>query len=223
MSIIDDLSLIYDVVVEFRARQYFHNGSYWVDCAHFTKAPTSLQHTLDEHARSRIEAADRQLVGQDELLEAAKSARDGGNSHRGVGLARRALKIESRSVGAGAVLSSCLRADGRPEQALRETEHLAFSSYGPLQTSRAAAFCDLEKYEVAKKVIAPVLARSRDCPEALAVVGRIKRARPELYPPQKGCRRSPSRARRRPLPSEPTMRPSRIDHRPRFGAARNDN
>ena len=76
------------------------------------------------------------------------------------------------------MLCSTLRALGKPAEAVRVTEQWHNTNYGPLLTSRAAALCDLGEWRAAKRIIA----RVHNSDSAASVVGRIKRARPDLYP-----------------------------------------
>jgi hypothetical protein len=52
---------------------------------------------------------------------------------------------------------------------------------GPLLTSRAAAFCDLGRWEEARRSVGRALAISGGSEEAFMVVKRIKQHRPDLY------------------------------------------
>jgi hypothetical protein len=78
------------------------------------------------------------------------------------------------------MLCAVLRDKGLPQQALDETQAIRRTDYPPLLTSRAAALCDLERWEEAVKELRPVLAMGGS-EEAFSVVHRIKKARPDLY------------------------------------------
>ncbi|MCB0226529.1 MAG: hypothetical protein KDI02_22745, partial [Anaerolineae bacterium] len=54
------------------------------------------------------------------------------------------------------------------------------TNYSPLLTSRAAALCDLKRWEEAKKTIGRCLVISKN-ETAFSVVNRIKAERPDLY------------------------------------------
>ncbi len=77
-------------------------------------------------------------------------------------------------------LCSILRAKGEPQRALDETAKFTAKGNPPLLTSRAAAMCDLGRWEDAKKEVGRALA-IQDSPEAFEVVRRIKRERLDLY------------------------------------------
>jgi hypothetical protein len=77
-----------------------------------------------------------------------------------------------------------LRHLGASDRAVQETEPLRAGNYPPLLVSRAAALCDLERWEEAKAIVGRALAAG-DSPEAFEVVHRIKANRPELYEKRK--------------------------------------
>ena len=63
------------------------------------------------------------------------------------------------------------------------TEGLKHLSSPALLTTRAAAaaLCDLERWDEAKRAVSAALAMGKVDPEAFNVVSRIKSARPDLY------------------------------------------
>ena len=77
-------------------------------------------------------------------------------------------------------LSSVLRDQGQFEEAVRTTEPFLARPSGALLTTRAAALCDLQRWEQARETLRRAIAIERS-PEALAVLARIRAARPDLY------------------------------------------
>ena len=100
-------------------------------------------------------------------------------------LLSRAQSLEPGNLAAGhlaalAVLSSVYRASGYPAKALAATEADRDANHPALLTTRAAALCDLGRWEEAKRTVGHSLAiESSD--EAFSVARRIKAARPDLY------------------------------------------
>jgi hypothetical protein len=120
------------------------------------------------------------------LLDRAKDAKMQSQFSRAERLARRALKFSPGHLGAIAVLCSSLRSLDKPEEALKESAQYRDEDYPPLLATRAAALCDLAKWEQAKKEISKALAIGKARPswknfESFRVVDRIKAARPDLY------------------------------------------
>jgi tetratricopeptide (TPR) repeat protein len=166
--------------IELDGKRYRRNGSSWYEAKTFLTPPLTIVRQLDrllDHSPSRKELG---LTDVEELLRRAHDASLSGLHGRVEALARRALKVEPGHLGALAVLSSALRAQGRARQALKETEPWSRNSYGPLLTSRAAALCDIGQWAEAKRVIGRVLAMG-PTDEAWSVMRRIKAARPDLY------------------------------------------
>lgn len=167
--------------VQFDGRCYAWAQGSWYDTETFLKPPQSLVHKLNALLMPLLEKEDEQIRSSNELLQRAQQARDSMQYVRAEELTRRAVDLSPDNLGAFAVLSSCLRARGHPEQALDETECVKSGSYPPLLNSRAAALCDLGRWEEAKKVVAHALAIGTDKEESFVVLNRIKAARPELY------------------------------------------
>ena len=135
-----------------------------------------LNRLLEQELRSEDTAISDTAV----LIERARAARDALQHNRAEALMRRALRLSPGNRAALAVLCSILRARRRPQQALDETEEFQWTAYPPLLTSRAAALCDLNRWEEAKQEIGRALA-SGGSEEAFNVVHRIKAKRPDLY------------------------------------------
>ena len=80
-----------------------------------------------------------------------------------------------------------LRRCNKPAEALEVADRFSKDRYPPILTSRAAALCDLDRWEEGLKQIRQVLAifhaTGNDPGEALSVFGRIKADKPHLLEP----------------------------------------
>jgi tetratricopeptide (TPR) repeat protein len=114
------------------------------------------------------------------LLIRGQTARVAKQYDRAEEIVRRILNKDPSNLAALSVLCAILREKGEPLKAIEETEPFRKSSHTALLTSRAAAFCDLERWEEAKKEIGRALA-IKSSEEAFLVVKRIKKVRPDLY------------------------------------------
>jgi tetratricopeptide (TPR) repeat protein len=121
-----------------------------------------------------------QPLSIDETLDLAKRARADNNLWLAEHLLRTVFDDRPHHRGVVVRLSGVLRDQGQPEEALRITAPFVSSSYAPIFTTRAAALCDLGRWEEARHEVRRALAISRD-DEALAVVDRIKKAWTDLY------------------------------------------
>jgi ribonuclease HI len=169
------------IQVKFEGKYYIWTGNIWYDKISSLKPPKALINKLNDLLITTLEQEDDNIHDVEQLLKRAKEARDSLQYGRAQKLARRIVSISPDHLGAFAVLCSCLRSSGHAQQALDETEHFASENYLPLINSRAAALCDLERWEEAKKAISRVLAMSKDNDVAFSIVHRIKSARPDLY------------------------------------------
>ena len=168
--------------VKFEGTDYEWTGKGWVNPRTHLCPPKILVKQLEAKARLQFEKQDANITDFDELLSSAQTAKAALQFRRACKLAERAVQIDSSHVGAGAVLCACLRSLNESQRALDSTAHLAGSNYGPLLTSRAAAYCDLAEWVKAKGTIGRVLAMNAgNKGEAFSVVARIKAARPDLY------------------------------------------
>jgi tetratricopeptide (TPR) repeat protein len=131
-----------------------------------------------------IEQEDDNISDYDQLLKRAQEARDSLQYRRAQKLARRVIFIFPNHLGALSILCSCLRSSGHAQQAIDETEGFDSANFPPLLTSRASAFCDLERWEEARKLINRAYAIGKGNESSIiasGVINRIKNARPDLY------------------------------------------
>lgn len=163
----------------YEGRTYTWSGTCWLDSDSIA-VPAVVESALNALYEQDMSAADASEGDIDVLLERARHARRANQLQRAERLTRRVLEGSPGHPGALAILCAILRRRGRPKQALEETESASHASYPPLIVSRAAAQCDLGRWEEAKRTISRALAIGGGG-EAFAVVRRIKSIRPDLY------------------------------------------
>ena len=161
-------------------KSYTWTDKGWIETHSRLKPDATTARKLDKLAQQAFRAEDATLSDPDQLLSQASNARANQQFMRAEYLIRQALRLAPDHMGAYAMLSAVLRDKGLPQQALDETQAIRRTDYPPLLTSRAAAYCDLERWEEAVKELKPVLAMGGS-EEAFSVVQRIKKARPDLY------------------------------------------
>jgi tetratricopeptide (TPR) repeat protein len=166
---------------------YVWNGSLWYDSKTFLQPPdliiTKLNEIRDIKWRRQDALSDvLSLITEDSfsLVKKASILIEKKQYARAETLARRVLGAYPGNSGALAVLCSALRHRGRPQQALDDTDRYKHKQFHELLTSRAAALCDLRRWEEAKKEIGRALAIGQS-QEAFNVSNRIKSKRPDLY------------------------------------------
>jgi tetratricopeptide (TPR) repeat protein len=172
--------------VSVEGRTYAWTGKKWVDVESFTNPPAVTINKLNAILLSRLNEEDEKITDFDQLLSRAKDAKAQTQYGRAIGLTRRALQLSPGNLWAVAVLCSCLRALGKPEEALRESEPYKNEVFLPIITTRSAALCDLERWEEARININRVFSiqRKRELwqyPQAFRILNRIKAAKPELF------------------------------------------
>ena len=158
---------------------YIWTGSSWFDNS-YIKPPIVVIQRLNALLEAQLANDDLNTTDIYELTHRAKVAREAKQYSRAEALARRVLQLHPESHGAAAVLCASLRARGLATQALEETDRFKQTETAPVLTARAAALCDVYRWEEAKRTLGRALAIGGG-EEALHVVQRIKRARPDLY------------------------------------------
>jgi tetratricopeptide (TPR) repeat protein len=166
--------------VELDGHLYVWNGRRWFTARTFQAPPAALTSRLNALLASVLASEDAGVTDFNGLLRIAQAARGAAQFKRAEAAARRAIEFQPSSEPAHAVLCSVLRHLGASDRAVQETERLRSAKYPPLLISRAAALCDLERWEEAKATVGRALALG-DSPEAFEVVNRIKAKRPDLY------------------------------------------
>jgi tetratricopeptide (TPR) repeat protein len=167
--------------IELNGQMYTWDGGRWFD-ASFLIPPTSIVSKLNALIEDGLNEEDAKISNSKELIARARKERAAGQYDRAEQIARRVLSSEPSNLHGLSVLCAVLRQKGLPEKAVEETEPFKNSNNTFLLTSRAAALCDLERWEEAKKEIGRVLALAMtSSEEAFRVVRRIKTFRPDLY------------------------------------------
>lgn len=158
---------------------YVWNGWRWYGAADHQVPGKSIVQSLNRLLRRTSRLKDQALTDPQTLLALAIGARASGDSGRAERLARRVLGMQPGNGIAAAIVSSILREKGSPKAALAVADHFRASEDPPVLTSRAAALCDLSRWDEALQQIREVLAielraYGGGSDEALAVYGRIK-------------------------------------------------
>lgn len=152
---------------------YVWDGKRWYQTRTFLTPPTATVYKLHFLLMQALQEEDHNVSDLNDLLSRARQAEDALQHERAGGIARRVLKAEPRHPAAAEVLCSALRGMNQPSQALKETQALKDIDYVPLLVSRAAAFCDLEKWPEAMNEV--TRAREAGGGELVALVAkRIK-------------------------------------------------
>ena len=172
--------------VSFDEKQYTWDGDHWYRDADFMRPPQAIERRLNELISGQVAADDAEVTDLRELVRRAQRARLLDHLDRALELARRAHNLNRGHIGAATVLCSILRELNHPAEAILVANSYRNSSYAPILTSRAAALCDLGRWEEGLCQIRQVLAismRRKDSgsSEALAVHARIRSNAPELF------------------------------------------
>jgi tetratricopeptide (TPR) repeat protein len=168
----------------YEGERYIWDGIRWLT-AGYIEVPVIVAAQLNEHYAEMIEADDAAIADIQGLLDRAKMARDARLLTRAQRLVERVLAQKPHHTGAAAVLSSILREQFRPEEAIALADRFPDLRYAPLLTSRAAALCDLGRWAEALRDIRTALRFDREdgkqsSEETLSVFTRIRAAAPHL-------------------------------------------
>lgn len=128
---------------------YVWDGIRWYHARTFVTPPTVDILRLDALLSKAIQDEDQAIENIDDLLNRAHEARDALQHDRVGQIALRILKLEPGNGPAATLLCGSLRAQNRPAQALKATQAMRETDHAPLLVSRAAAWCDLEKWQEA--------------------------------------------------------------------------
>jgi len=165
--------------IELDGQTYTWDGSRWFDSS-FLIPPVAVVSKLNARIEDDLNAEDAKTSNVRALVARARKAHAAGQYDRAEKLARNVLSREPANVYMLSLLCAVLRKKGLPDKANEEPEAFKNSKRTALLMSRAAAPCDLERWEEAKKEMGRVLAKGGS-EEAFLVVKRIKKARPDLY------------------------------------------
>jgi len=162
-----------NVAIELDGKRYVWTGDSWYETEEFLKPPQVIVRRLNRLLTRKLEQEDADISDVSILLERAGKARTAQQYHRAESLARQCLKLDHGSQAALAVLCAVLRARRQPQRALDETDAYSGTTHVPLLTSRAAALCDLKRWDEARGTISRALAMG-ESEEAFGVMQRIK-------------------------------------------------
>lgn len=170
--------------IEYQGRKYTLNGDYWIDESYMI-APSSIQMELNQICFSEEILNETDI---DILVETGDRYKKSSSISLAIKCYRRAIEIAEANENISklqsilARLTSCLRDQGKPEEVVslfasikKRFNSKIFNS--ALLTSAAAAYCDLQEYENAKKCCdrAYALSGGKVSGELRSVYGRIKK------------------------------------------------
>ena len=176
------------ITITFDGNQYIWNGKRWFDRKTYLEPPTAVSSKLNTVVASQRTARDKAVAdNMDELLKKAKRAQYQGQIPKALQLARQVYNQRPQHIGTAAILCSVLRTANKSKEAVALANNFSGSDYAPILTARAAALCDLNRWDDALKQIRQVFAKrmkyrkSSGSDEALAVYGRIKQNASHLF------------------------------------------
>lgn len=172
---------IFKMTIELDNGKYLWDGKKWIDLKTYLIPPEIIIQKLNEELSKK--PIDLQRYSLVELTTMASDFKDSNNFTMAIKIIDYALEQVPGDPAFLSILCSLLRKIGKPKEALARTTSYNYPNCA-LLTSRAAAMCDLELWEDAKKEVGRALAIARDkneAAEAFNVVKRIKAAEPDLY------------------------------------------
>lgn len=172
--------------IVFERKRYTYDSTKWYGADDFMEPPKAIANQLNELISQKLADEDAEIADPQELLNRAKRAQANGQIQCAVSLAQRVYDSNHGNIGAASVLCSILREIGHAEEALAIANQYLGSRYPPIFTSRAAALCDLGRWEEALRQCRQVMAigfqsKGTGSGEALAVHVRIKASAPQLF------------------------------------------
>lgn len=159
---------------------YTWNGKRWYETKSFVTPCKDTIRRLNDELRPSLAEADALEDDPYRLVEMASQAREALQFDRAEELCNRACNLQPGNPVPYTVLSSVLRKRGDPQHAVEVTEPYKYCDSPALLTTRAAALCDLGRWDEAKKTVGRSLAMGAS-DEAFSVVARIKKDCPRLY------------------------------------------
>ncbi|MHC1745418.1 MAG: hypothetical protein AB9873_20655 [Syntrophobacteraceae bacterium] len=135
--------------IDLERSTYIWDGNRWYHAKTFVTPPTVDVLKLNSLLVKAIEEEDLSISDIDVLLDRAREAGEALQYYRVGQIAQQILKLEPSHGPAATMLCSSLRAQNRPAQALKATQPMKDSDYAPLLVSRAAALCDMERWQEA--------------------------------------------------------------------------
>ncbi len=128
---------------------YIWDGNRWYHTKTFLTPPTVDILKLNMLLLKALEEEDLSITDVQDLLARAQKAAKALQYRRMGLIAERILKLEPGHYVAAEMLCSSLRGQNLPAQALKATQRLRDADHAPLLLARAAALCDLERWQEA--------------------------------------------------------------------------
>ena len=177
------------ITISFEGNQFIWNGKRWFDRKTYLEPPTAVSSKLNTlRASGKVTVRDKAIAdNMDGLLRKAKRAQYQGQIPKALQLARQVYKQRPQHIGTAAILCSVLRTANKSKEAVALANNFSSSNYSPILTARAAALCDLNRWDDALKQIRRVFAirmkseKSSGRDEASAVYSRIKQNASYLF------------------------------------------
>lgn len=177
------------ITISFEGSQFIWNGKRWFDRKTYLEPPTAVSSKLNTLlASGKVTVRDKAIAdNMDELLRKAKRAQYQGQIPKALQLARHVHDQRPQHIGTAVILCSVLRTANKSKEAVALANHFSSSNYSPILTARAAALCDLNRWDDALKQIRQVFAirlkskKSSRHDEASAVYSRIKQNASYLF------------------------------------------
>jgi hypothetical protein len=170
---------------ELDGKKYVWNGKMWYEDEKYMELPVTITNKLRALMNPVDPAEVRyKTLSNEEMIKEACALIDSGDREKALEMIRFVLKNNPTDEKAISLLCVVLKAGGKPELVVDETSKFIRSSKLPaLFAMRAAALCDLERWEEAKKEAARalVLGKKEYKEEVFSIVSRIKAKKPELY------------------------------------------
>lgn len=175
----------------FDNRHYIWNGRLWYDRKTHLIPTTAISARLNAMIACK-HAAVREKKGQDVdvLMRRTRRALHQAPVSRALKLAYQVYRQRPQHIETAAILCTVLRKANKPGQAEALANNFIHTNYSPILLSRAAALCDLRRWDDALKQIRRIFAmnvkskKSGSNGEALAVYSRIKQNAPSLFEEQ---------------------------------------
>lgn len=172
-------SMVCKKEIKYEGKTYTWDGNTWFD-SDYIIPPTNIISKLNAFIVKELPIEDDLVSNIRKLFLLAQSARANKQFDRAEKIVRKILLKSPENLAAITLLSSMFREKGEPQKAIDETNAFSNTRFCPLIISRAAAFCDLQKWRLAKKEVARAL-RIKPNKAAFLVVQRIKKYQPDLY------------------------------------------
>ena len=168
------------VVIEYEKEKYQYKNGSWFNIKTFEVPPLAILKRLNNERHKTI---DQDALSYDEILNEAQRAREEHMYNKAAGFCSKAILKEPDQLGARVIMASIQRQQNRPDEAIKTLGAIKNSGLASAHTVKAAAFCDLGRWDEALKACKQALATAgqADKKVVFAVYNRIKKERPELF------------------------------------------